>query len=236
LIDPAGAISLAWSGCASERSRAHPRGIGNGEVHVKAEVRRLGVADREEAVGVLSAAFHDYPVMRYVLKDSGEAYDEHFRELIGFFCDKRLTRGWPVFGVRSAGRLVAVAGVNDPGDDSWPDALHGSWDRLRSRIGAAAIDRLNAYDEESARDEPPGPHHFLGIIGVVSGQQGQGYGAALLGALSEHADADARSAGVCLNTELSGNVPFYRRHGYEVIAERDIGDIHTWCMFRPASR
>jgi GNAT superfamily N-acetyltransferase len=201
---------------------------------VKPEVGRIGVEDREEAVGVLASAFHDYPVMRYVLKESGVTYEEHLRELIGFFCDKRLTRGWPVFGARVAGQLVAAAGVNDPVDDGWPDALSRSWDRLTVRIGSSAIDRLTAYDEESDRDAPSEPHHFLGIIGVLSGQQGRGLGGALLGALASHADSDVRSTGVCLNTELAGNVPFYRRHGYDVIAERDIGEIHTWCMFRPA--
>lgn len=202
---------------------------------MKADVGRLGAGDREEAVGVLASAFHDYPVMRHVLTDSAAGYAEQLRELIGFFCDKRLTRGWPVLGVREAGRLVAVAGVNDPGDDRWPGALAESWERLRSRIGAAAIDRLSAYEEESDRDAPSEPHHFLGIIGVLAGQQGRGYGATLLGAVSSLADSDPRSTGVCLNTELARNVPFYRSHGYGVIAERDIGEIHTWCMFRPSS-
>jgi hypothetical protein len=36
---------------------------------------------------------------------------------------------------------------------------------------------------------------------------------------------------LCLNTEQATNVAFYRRFGFEVIAERDVREIHTWCLF-----
>lgn len=42
------------------------------------------------ALNVLCAAFHDYPVMRYVIGEADSEYDEKLRELIGFFVEARL--------------------------------------------------------------------------------------------------------------------------------------------------
>jgi len=200
---------------------------------MKPPVGWLNSAQREEAVDVLCAAFRDYPVMRYVLSDAGEAYASRLRSLTGFFCDKRLTRGWPLLGIRDSDEtLVAVAGVNLPGDTTMPPSLRDSLDSLRSNIGAGAVARLDAYEEESGRDSPEEPHHFLGIIGVRPDRQASGCGRTLIEEIASIARSDPSSAGICLNTETASNVPFYRHLGFEVIAERDIGAIHTWCMFR----
>ena len=57
---------------------------------MKVELRTQ--AQKEEALDVLCDAFHEYPVMRCVLADSGPDYDGDLRALIDLFCQARLGR------------------------------------------------------------------------------------------------------------------------------------------------
>ena len=66
-------------------------------------------AQKEEALDVPCDAFHEYPVMRYVLADSGPDYDGDLRALIDLFCQARLTHGLSLYGIRHDGPWVAVS-------------------------------------------------------------------------------------------------------------------------------
>lgn len=196
-------------------------------------VERLTQTDREEVIDVLAAAFRDYPVMRYALSDAGDDYGARLRELIGFFCDARLTRGWPVLGIRDGQELAAAALVSEPRYLPAPPDLKRKHLQVARIIGREAFDRMAQYERQSTGHEPEEPHYFLGMVGVAPGHQGKGYGRTLLDHVQALSEADADSTGVTLSTEDPANVPYYQRVGYRVIAEADVGNIHTWCMFRP---
>jgi GNAT superfamily N-acetyltransferase len=195
------------------------------------DVEYLTYKDKNQAVDVLASAFAEYPVMRYVLRD-GALYDLHLKELVGFFCETRLTRRWPLWGVRSEGELVAVAGINEPIHVTWPPQLHQVYENLKATIGTAAVERLESYENESSGHEPEAPHYFLGIIGVSPAYQGKGYARILIDRLQRLSESDPISTGVCLSTENARNLPIYKHLGFEVIAEAQVGELHTWCMFR----
>ena len=63
----------------------------------------------------------------------------------------------------------------------------------------------------------PGPHWYLAGIGVDPDERRRGIGSALL----EPGIAAAERAGLpaVLLTNLEGNLPFYSRHGFEVVRE-----------------
>lgn len=193
---------------------------------------RLTPDDVPEAVAVLCAAFADYPVMRYTLADTGADYDDKLRALIGFFCEKRLVRGWPVLGVRAGGRIGGVALINEPGTDPAPDEFAQLRAELEAAIGPAALERFMRYENESDLDAPAEPHHFLGVLGVHPEMQGRGLARPLMDELARMAERHPASTGVCLNTEDPGNVPLYEHFGYRVIGRRRIDALETWCMFR----
>jgi len=195
-------------------------------------IERLSRVHKAEAVEVLAEAFHDYPVMRFVLKDAGAAYEERLRALVGFFCELRLTRDYPLIGVREHGALVAVAGINDPEAGPWPPALQNVWTAAGEVIGAAALERLERFETTAAALEPGDPHYYLGIIGVRPGLQGRGFARILIDELVGMSRAHPRSTGIALTTEQRGNVSIYRRFGFEVVGEADIDEVHTWVMFR----
>jgi GNAT superfamily N-acetyltransferase len=194
-------------------------------------VQRLSREDKSEVVAVLMNAFHEYPVMRYVLHTTGNEYEVHLKALIDLFCEIRFLRSWPVLGIRD-GPLIAAAVINEPAHEHLP-LPNEPLINLHSIIGDAAYERLALYEEKSSEHEPKIPHHFLGMIGVDLNHRGKGYAGDLLNAVKELSVADLNSGGVCLSTENPDNVPLYQHFGYHVIAGIDVGELHSWCMFLP---
>jgi ribosomal protein S18 acetylase RimI-like enzyme len=201
-----------------------------------AAIYQIDFDEKEQAVEVLTAAFYNYPVMRYFLEKEELAYGSKLRSMVAFFCEVRLWKGLPPLVIRDkAGAPVAAALINPPVMKPTPPQLRRALRELREQIGSEAMDRIDAYEGTCERMEPEAPHYYLGMIGVLPGCQGKGYARMLLDYLHETADKEPGTAGVCLNTENPNNVPLYRRFGYEVIGETDVGPLHTWCMFRPSN-
>ncbi len=197
---------------------------------------RLSRADKSDAVEVLALAFHKYPLMRYVLKEAGAAYDEHLRALIGFFVESRLTRDWPLLGVKEGGMLAAVAAANSPGKKPRPKELQEVHERMTRLIGPEATERLEEFERVTDGFVPDTPYYYLGMIGVRPGLQRAGLARMLLEHLHAMSEADPVSTGVCLSTELPSNVPLYEHFGYRILGDADVGEIHTWGMFRKEHR
>jgi GNAT superfamily N-acetyltransferase len=195
------------------------------------KVERLNRSDKEYAVNVLASAFHEYPVMRYILKSEGEKYESDLKALMGFFCESRLTREFPLLGIRISGELVVAAGINEPEYKPRSPELNKVYSDLTITIGEEAIARYESY-EKKANPGLDAPHYFLGIIGVVQAHQGKGYAKNIIEEVHRMSEAHSTSTGVCLSTEDPPNVPIYEHLGYKVISEADVGEIHTWAMFR----
>lgn len=196
-------------------------------------VGRLTRADRDDVVGVLAASFHDYPVWTYALAGSGVLYDQRVRALVGFFCDFRFAHDWPVLGARDGAELLGVALVSAPGGEPPSAGLVEQYARLTQELGSDAVARIEAYEAEAERLKVTRPHYLLGMLGVTPAAQGRGIGRRLLHDVHGISASDPASAGVALSTEDPANVPYYERVGYAVVAEADIGSIHSWSMFRP---
>ncbi|UCH66582.1 MAG: GNAT family N-acetyltransferase [Ignavibacterium sp.] len=195
------------------------------------KVERLNRSDKEDAVRVLATAFHEYPVMRYILKSEGEKYESDLKALMGFFCEARLTKEFPLLGIRDGGELAATAGISEPEIKPRSPELNKVYNDLTNTIGADAIARYEAYGEKSnpRLDES---HYFLGIIGVLQAHQGKGYAKQIIEEVQRLSETHPTSKGVCLCTEDPPNVPLYEHLGYKVISEADVEDVHTWAMFR----
>lgn len=196
-------------------------------------IENFSKEQRSQIVAALCSAFRDYSTMRYMLGDSTDDYDTHLAELIAYYVDSRLTRDWPVIGVRADGEIVAVAMGNEPVAKPAPDALQHAYDRLRKVIGGDAFDRMAAFEAVSDRIEPDYPHFFLGMLGVNPDYQGRGYAAELIERFRELSAADSRSKAVVLSTEDPDNLPFYKKIGFEIVADAEVGELHTWCLALP---
>ncbi|MGP0031008.1 MAG: GNAT family N-acetyltransferase [Acidimicrobiales bacterium] len=79
---------------------------------------------------------------------------------------------------------------------------------------------------------PHEPHWYLATLGTEPACQGQGIGSALMRTVLDQCDREGLPA--YLESSKERNVPFYRRHGFEVTREVDLpGDgPRIWTMWR----
>lgn len=78
---------------------------------------------------------------------------------------------------------------------------------------------------------PHEPHWYLETLGTEPAHQRRGIGSALLRPVLERADADGVRA--YLESSKRENIPFYRRHGFEVTREVRLDDGPSiWAMWR----
>ena len=202
--------------------------------HHAAPTPRLlpGRASAEEVGGVLDAAFADYPVMRYVLGDTGD-YAGRLRTLIGFFQGARVLRDDAIFGILDGQELVGVALCSLP-DRVAPPAL----DQLRERTWAVlGADARARYDDCVRAWEQVGvakPNVHVNMLAVPPRHQGRGFARALLERVHAMSRERGDSRGVTLTTESERNVALYQHLGYEVVGRRTIAaGIETWGFWRP---
>ena len=79
---------------------------------------------------------------------------------------------------------------------------------------------------------PHEPHWYLATLGTAVDAQGKGVGGAVMAPVLEHCDREGLPA--YLESSKERNVPFYRRHGFEVVEEVSLpGDGPSiWTMWR----
>jgi len=195
-------------------------------------------APQVEAVGeVLRKAFYDNPGPMYVQPDDAK------RALQLTWFMTRATRYGHIYGeVYTTAGKVEGAAIWLPPDD-WEITPNRSkqvgLDEPPSIIGAEALDRsssmANHLELLHKRDVAP-RHWYLWLLGVNPSRQGQGIGSALIRPILVRADAEGLPC--YLETAEPRNVPFYQRHGFEVVVEGDIpnGGPHFWTMKREPVR
>lgn len=87
----------------------------------------------------------------------------------------------------------------------------------------AAVDKVH----------PTEPHWYLALLGTDPAMQGRGVGSAVLAPAIAQADAEGVSC--YLETQKEENLPFYARHGFEVLHVVSVpGSPTVWGMYRPA--
>lgn len=195
--------------------------------------RLVGPTESDAILDALCDAFHDYPVMRFVLGDRPD-YAPRLRTLIGLFTQARVARGDLVLGVDGpGGRLAAAALVNLPGDPTPAPWFEEFREQVWRELGPAERARYELYGTVSHAHDPTEPHHHLGMIGVRGEHQGEGLGRALMEAVQAAAEADSASLGVSLTTEVARNVALYEHFGYRVVGHSRVAPtLETWSLFR----
>ncbi len=197
------------------------------------EVERLGVDRAEEVVNVLCDAFHDYPVMRYVIGEVGRDYASRLHTLIGFFVAARFGRDEPVLAVSDSRRAVAAAILTPPFQSDAPDELLKHREAVWRELGPTARERYEKMGESWQEFAIAEPHLHLNMIGVKSTHTGRGLSRLLLDAVHDMSRRDPDSTGVSLTTEIESNVGLYLHFGYEIVGHVQADNApDTWVFFR----
>lgn len=204
------------------------------ESNSRPRVIEIPPSEADRVTEVLCDAFHDYPVMRYVIDDHGPGYPDRLRTLISFFVMARALRGEPLLGVWAGGELGAVATVSFPAAGDAPQELAQIRDGVWNELGTGARGRYEACGLVwGPLDQVDGEHIHLNMIGVRAQARGLGLARLLLDRVHRISVETEGSKGVTLTTEDSVNVPFYERMGYEVVGRAEIyPGLESWGMFR----
>lgn len=201
--------------------------------HVPTAIRPLRTEHVPAAAHALARAFQDDPMMRHVIPDD-TARPDALRAMMGFFLRSCLTTG----RVLTTEEGVGAAGFIGPGRTGF-----STWQSVRSgflgmavRLGPVATHRLLSVERVSdrLRHDTAGPTHlYLAILGVDPDRHGTGLGGRLLQATLQC--ADDRDVDTHLETMHPKNVPFYERHGFEVVGHDNGfgGAMEIWSMRRP---
>src|SRR5437870_9958192 len=197
------------------------------------QVVSLSKEHSAEAAAMLARAFHNQPFGIFYAPDAGERMQllqEQFVRLVRYCC----IHGEPY---TTAGRVEGVALWMPPGSRMTAEQEQEfGFDQLPAIFGPDAFSRyrpvrdcLNAIHEGEVKE----PHWYLPILGVEPAQQGSGIGSALLRPVLARAAAERFSC--YLDTLQARNVPFYRKHGFEVLVEgvEPTSGLQYWCFRRP---
>lgn len=196
-------------------------------------VRTLGPGDAPHVVDVLSEAFFDYPVMRFVLGSEAEDYRSRLGTFVGFAVRARVLREEVLLGIGDRGDLRGAALVSWPSRESPPE-LGELRERVWMELGPAARSRYEAFGVATARFGVDVPHIHLNMIGVRRAERGEGLGGRLIERVHRLSAEDTVSKGVTLTTEDEGNVALYEHLGYELVGrETAAPGLTTWGFFRP---
>ena len=108
----------------------------------------------------------------------------------------------------------------------------GRRERLADRVFGDRLAVVEEVDEIVSSTSCPAADWHLATMGTLPSCRRQGLGSAVLQPMLEQLDRDRQAAR--LETSTTGNVAFYQRHGFEVVAELELphGAPTTWIMHR----
>ena len=211
-----------------ERKRRLP--IMNSELKLGRSVIRAEPSQSDALARVLSRALYDEPKFRYILPDDEDRLallPAFFRASIRasqLYGEIHTTPGGDGAALWIAPRQTVIpASMVHTGSLSMPFRL--GWANFRRCRDLE--ERLDVVHQRLIA----GPHWYLMALGVEPSKQGKGIGEALLEPVLSRADSQGSPCYV--ETCNERNLPFYKRHGFQIAGGGNIpGGPDFWTMIR----
>ena len=167
----------------------------------------------DQAVGSVVLAFSADPIARWFYPDPHQ-YLLHLPSFVRAFAGKafELNSAYCVDGYLGAA-LWLPPDVHP--DENVLAAL------LQRTIPEENQQEIFAFTERMNSSHPSEPHWYLPMIGVDPAKQGNGYGSALMKHALARCDGEGKLA--YLESSSPRSIPFYRRHGFELLGTIQVG-------------
>ena len=176
-------------------------------------VKTVSKDEKDRALDVFLLAFVDDPMLRWIFADAS-LYLKHSASAHFGLGGRSVAQGTAhVLDDYSAASFWLPPGV---GPDE--EALGTLIERV---VPADKQADLGAVVEQMGQYHPHEPHWYLAVLGVDASRQGRGLGSVIM----KHALArvDAEHLPAYLESSNPRNIPFYERHGFEVIGRIQAG-------------
>lgn len=198
---------------------------GNVRWMIDEPIIQVRVDDKDRVLATLVSAFAGDPVERWLYPDD-EQYALHFPRFLAAF-------GGAAFSARSVWMIADFAAVAlwlPP--DRAPDG-EAIVAVLGESVPSAKLAETFEVLEQMAAVHPNDPHWYLPWLGVAASGQGQGMGSRLL--THGLATVDSHHLPAYLETPSPRTVPFYQRHGFELVGQTQaVACPSISLMLRPA--
>jgi len=170
-------------------------------------------ADLPAVLAVVDAAFADDPCQQWLFAPADDP-DAGRRALFELLVEDFFWLGH-LHVVVSGGRIAGAAFWGPPDRDVFQGSrVDDLFTALAPHLGDDLVPRLGEFARAHGH-RPPAPHLYLGVLGVDPELQSKGLGAALLAPTL--AECDRMGLLAHLESSNERNVPFYERHGFEVV-------------------
>ena len=185
----------------------------------------------DEGGRVLARAFQQDPLSRYVIPDD----DERTRVLPLYF--RTIIRSGLLIGkVWTTPRIEGVAVwwsvYSNLTGEKMREAGFGQNTSLMGDEALQRLRRVSSHEWQVHERTIQADHWYLLQLGVEPSLQGRGIGGALIAPMLKRADGE--NVACFVETEQPRNVPFYRRHGFELTVEdtEPISGVRFWSFLR----
>lgn len=176
-------------------------------------IKTATASDEAHAIAVIALAFGADPAARWTWPDP-QQYLLHFPSFVKALAGKAFEHASAYYIDGYAGAALWLP----PGITPDETALL----TLLQRTGSALVQNdVLAVFEQMGRYHPQEPHWYLPFVGIDPTQQGKGYGAALMQHALAPCDRDHTLA--YLESSNPKNIPFYERHGFELLGTIQAG-------------
>lgn len=195
----------------------------------QSEARAATAADAEQAAATLARAFHDDPLICFLLPDEASRPQKMPRLFKLLF-----KLGLPYGCCDVTSGCEAVALWRPPGKWEIPFYQYilnagefiGVFGLSGARLVTATMDIIE-------KRHPHQPHYYLQAIGTDTAKQGKGYGGVVI--RRQLAVADAARMPCYLESSKDTNIPIYKSFGFAVTGEIDLPNgPRLWPMWRDA--
>jgi GNAT superfamily N-acetyltransferase len=182
-------------------------------------------AAAEAAIATQVAAFAADPVIRWLFPEPRQ-YLRRFPQLLRVLCAASFNDGTADVLDAGVGAALWIA----PGVEL-PEEAAG--EALLQWLPPDRHEMLFAFMGQVSEHHPDTPTWYLPFIGVDPREHGRGHGSTLLGRGLDRADRDGLPS--YLEASSPRNRALYERHGFDTIAEIQVGDSPPlWPMLRTA--
>lgn len=166
-----------------------------------------GRATIENLIDSIVLAFKADLIVRWMYPTESE-YLENFPNFIKTFASKAFDHNTVFLTKDYAGGAFWIP----PGIESETDAVV---ELIRQTVSEPTQSEVFDLLEQMNRFHPYEPCWYLAILGVDPAQQNRGYGSTLIQKVLNNCDRHDRLA--YLESSSPANIPFYRKHGFEVV-------------------